>query len=72
MTYIIKHKLTIIGLTIGAISGYFYYHFVGCVQGTCSITSDPTNSTLYGGMMGALLLNMFEKKDNSKTNNSNK
>ena len=66
MNFILKHKLTIIGIIAGAIGGYLYYHFVGCASGTCSITSKPLNSTLYGAMMGGLLLNML-KKEKSKT-----
>lgn len=65
MNHIIKYKLTIIGVIIGAIGGYLYYHFVGCASGTCSITSKPVNSTLYGAMMGGLLFNIFNKE---KTN----
>ena len=55
-----------IGVVIGLISGYAYYHNFGCVSGTCSITSKPLNSTLYGGVLGGLLFNMisdfFKKK----------
>ena len=54
--------ITGIGIAIGLIAGYAYYHFVGCASGTCSITSNPLNSTLYGAMMGGLLFNIFEKK----------
>ena len=57
-----KYKFTILGILLGAIFGYLYYHFVGCASGTCTITSQPLNSTLYGAMMGGLLLNIFEKK----------
>jgi hypothetical protein len=66
MNLIIKHKLTIIGIIVGAIGGYLYYYFVGCASGTCAITSKPLNSTLYGAVMGGLLLSMF-KKEKSKT-----
>lgn len=66
MNFINNHKLTLIGIFIGAIAGYLYYYFVGCASGTCAITSKPLNSTLYGGMMGGLLLNLF-KKEKSKT-----
>lgn len=63
MNFILKHKLTIIGIVAGAIGGYLYYHFVGCASGTtCAITSKPINSTLYGAMMGGLFLNMFQKE----------
>ena len=58
-----KHLLTILGIGIGLISGYLYWLFIGCYSGTCAITSDPKNSTLYGGIMGGLLFSLF-KKDN--------
>lgn len=61
----LKHKLTILGIILGAIGGYLYYHFVGCNSGTCAITSKPLNSTLYGALMGGLFLNIF-KKENKK------
>ena len=66
MEFLIKHKLYLIGILVGAIGGYLYYHFVGCTSGTCPITSKPVNSTLYGAMMGAMLFNLF-KKENLKT-----
>lgn len=62
MNIILKYKFTIIGVIVGAIGGYFYYHFVGCASGTCAITSKPLNSTLYGAMMGGLFLNIFQKE----------
>jgi hypothetical protein len=37
---------------IGAILGFSYYHFIGCNSGSCAITSQPINSTLYGAFMG--------------------
>ena len=62
MNFIIKYKLAIIGIIVGAIGGYAYYHFVGCVSGTCAITSKPLNSTLYGALMGGLLFSSFKKE----------
>ena len=64
MHFIFKHKLTIIGVILGAIVGYLYWQYVGCDSGTCAITSKPLNSTLYGAMMGGLFGNIFvpEKK----------
>lgn len=58
-----KNKLYLIGSLIGAIAGYIYWQQIGCDSGTCAITSKPINSTLYGAMMGALLLGMFQKED---------
>lgn len=49
--------ITIIGVIVGAVLGYAYYHYVGCASGTCAITSKPLNSTLYGAVLGGLLLN---------------
>lgn len=53
--------ITGIGIAIGAIAGYLYYFYIGCVSGTCAITSKPLNSTLYGALMGGLIFNMFVK-----------
>ena len=39
----------------GAIGGFLYYRFVGCVSGACPITSNPYISTVYGGVVGTLL-----------------
>ena len=49
--------ITIIGVLVGAVLGYAYYHYVGCASGTCSITSKPLNSTIYGAVLGGLLFN---------------
>ena len=57
-----KNILTGIGVVVGLIASYAYYDYVGCVSGTCAITSKPLNSTLYGGLMGGLLFNMFVKE----------
>jgi hypothetical protein len=66
MNFILKYKLTIVGIVAGAIGGYLYYHSVGCSSGTCAITSKPLNSSLYGAMMGGLLFNLYQK-EKSKT-----
>ena len=55
--------LTSIGIVVGAVAGYLYYHFAGCASGTCTITSKPLNSTMYGSLMGGLLFNMFVKEE---------
>lgn len=63
MEKILQYKYTILGIIMGAIAGYAYYYFIGCASGTCAITSNPLNSTLYGAMMGGLLLSSFKKKE---------
>lgn len=63
---ILKHKLTFIGVVVGAIAGFLYWKYVGCYSGTCAITSNPTNSTLYGTLMGGLLFSLFQKENKTK------
>lgn len=64
-----NNKLYILGATIGAVAGYIYWQQIGCSSGTCIITSKPVNSTLYGALMGSLLLGIF-KKDKVKEKNN--
>ncbi|MEO6135178.1 MAG: DUF6132 family protein [Ginsengibacter sp.] len=66
--FLSKHRLTIVGIVIGAAAGYLYFYFVGCNSGTCAITSKPVNSTLYGALMGGLLFRSFKKEKNISTN----
>ncbi len=54
--------LSLIGVIIGTIGGYIYYSQVGCVSGTCAITSNPWMSIAWGGAFGYLIFDMFEKK----------
>jgi hypothetical protein len=46
----------IVAIVIGAALGYAYYRFVGCASGTCPITSNPFISTIYGAILGALIV----------------
>lgn len=55
--------VTAVGIAIGLIAGYWYYAAIGCSSGSCAITSKPINSTLYGGLLGGLIGNLFEKKN---------
>jgi xanthine/uracil permease len=65
--------LSIAGLLLGAVGGYIYYVQVGCVSGTCAITSNPWLSTAWGGAFGYLLLGMFtgNKESTGKTDAQN-
>lgn len=63
MSFLIRHKLTMLGILAGAVGGYMYYHFIGCTSGSCPITSQPVNSTLYGAMMGGLFFSSFKKEN---------
>ena len=64
--FIKKYKLGLIGIVLGGILGYAYYHFIGCNTGTCAITSKPINSPVYGMVMGYLILSTFEKTKENK------
>jgi len=66
MNFILKNKLIVIGVVVGSIAGYLYYHFVGCSSGSCAITSKPLNSILYGAVMGGLFFNLFQKDKNRR------
>ena len=46
----------ILPVVIGAAAGYLYYNFIGCVTGTCAITSNPWPSTIVGAVIGLMLM----------------
>ena len=63
--------LTVFGVVLGAVAGWFYWSQWGCTAG-CSITGSPVNSSLYGAFMGGLLVNSVRKeKKNEQPNNNN-
>lgn len=71
-SFIYKHKLSLllggIGLVLGALAGFLYWKFVGCISGTCAIWTNPIRSTLYGGMLGMLILLMFVPDTKKESN----
>ncbi|MEG2219304.1 MAG: DUF6132 family protein [Muribaculaceae bacterium] len=60
-----KYLKAIIGGVIGTIGGFLYWFYIGCSTGTCPITSSPVISTIWGAIIGALLLSSFTKKENN-------
>ena len=50
-----------IGAVIGGILGFLYYKYIGCYTGGCPIKSDPSLSTLYGAIIGALVLELMHE-----------
>ncbi len=52
----------IVGLLVGAIGGYLYYHFIGCNSGGCAITSNPYMTVLWGALLGYLLFDIYKIK----------
>ena len=61
-----KHGPALVGIVLVSIGGFLYWKYVGCTSGNCPITSNPTNSTIYGAAMGGLLLSMFKKETKNK------
>ncbi len=60
--WISNNKLYLAGAAVGAFAGYLYWQQIGCISGTCLITSKPVNSTLYGALMGTLFFGIFKKE----------
>lgn len=58
-----KYSVLLIGIALGAVAGFLYWKYVGCVTGSCPITSRPINSSLYGAVMGGLVGDMFRKSN---------
>jgi H+/Cl- antiporter ClcA len=62
-----QHWLLLLGVIFGTIGGYLYWHFIGCNNGTCPITSSPINSSIAGALLGGLVFTSFpnsEKNEN--------
>lgn len=66
-----KYIKWIAAIIVGATAGFAYWHFVGCTSG-CAITSSPVNSSLYGALMGVLLMNTFSKSRKNKSTGQSK
>jgi hypothetical protein len=63
------NRLYIIGGLLGAIAGFLYWKYVGCLTGTCAITSNPVRSTIYFAFMGSFLLGLFKKTSKEQIQN---
>jgi len=48
-----------LGTILGGVLGFGYYRLVGCSSGTCPITASPWTSTLFGAVLGSLLVLSF-------------
>lgn len=58
----IQNKLLILGAVTGMVGGYLYWKYIGCLTGTCAITSNPYRSIIYFGIVGGLLFGFFKKE----------
>lgn len=64
--FLLKHWLKIAGIATGAIGGYVYYYYIGCLSGTCPITSNPYRMIIYGALLGFLLFDLFSGDKSQK------
>lgn len=58
-----KNAHFLAGAILGTIVGFLYWQQVGCNSGTCAITSDPINSSIYGAVIGGLVAGMFNREN---------
>gem|GEM_PF-1607938 len=42
------------GLVAGALAGWLYWRYVGCLSGSCPIWSHPLRSSAYASLLGML------------------
>lgn len=62
-----KNIITLIFISIGAIAGYLYWHFIGCTSGSCPLKSLWYYNVLTGSLIGYLIGSTIQDKL-SKTN----
>ena len=69
MNFFNKHKYGIILLAPGIIAGFFYWKYVGCMSGTCPLTSNWQLTLLFGGLVGYFIGDSIDdKRKKSKKN----
>lgn len=52
----------LLGALAGGLAGFFYWNYIGCMTGSCAITSHPWMSTAYFALLGSLFPGMFAKR----------
>lgn len=67
----IKYMPLAVLTLIGAAGGYLYYRYVGCSSGMCAISSNPYISTIYGGIIGALIGSVIAPQEEKKDKEEN-
>jgi hypothetical protein len=76
MQWRINNKLTItpkniIFTVLGALCGFLYAHYVGCITGTCPITSNRFVATVFFSFFG-YILSIESKSKKEEKNDTNK
>ena len=57
-----KYRIMILGVIVGILVGFLYWHFIGCSSGTCPLTSSPIKSTFFGAVIGGLMFSPNKNK----------
>ena len=61
-----KHRLLLssVGVLLGAGLGWLYWYYFGCTN-SCSITSSPVKSSVYGAVTCGLFLGSISRAERS-------
>ncbi|RMG71307.1 MAG: hypothetical protein D6722_07145 [Bacteroidetes bacterium] len=59
-SFLFRHRFYVLGGLLGAVAGYLYWQEIGCLSGSCAITSTWERMTPYGALMGGLLGGMVQ------------
>jgi len=54
--------IVLTGIILGGVAGYIYYIKVGCLSGTCPLTSNPYLSIFWGALIGYFIADLFVGK----------
>jgi branched-subunit amino acid ABC-type transport system permease component len=65
--WLIANSYWILGSLTGGVAGFLYWKYVGCLTGTCAMTSNPLRSTFYFAIMGALVFSLFKNSKKEKS-----
>lgn len=69
---ILNKKFTLFGVLIGALLGYAYWYYIGCLSGTCPLKSNWLIMTGYGSLAGSVVFGfadeLIHKKKKNKMN----
>lgn len=52
--------IAVSGFILGMAGGFLYWKYVGCLSGTCPLTSNPWIMLVYGGITGGFLGNALQ------------
>ena len=57
--FLARHRRVLLGIALGAAGGLAVWRLVGCTSGACPMLGSARFMLVYGGVMGALLSELF-------------